>query len=61
MLVLNRRVGERLFIGDNIIIAVLNTKGRRVDLGISAPREIPVYREEIYHRIRREKQGENIK
>ncbi len=47
MLVLSRTKGERIIIGDNITITVLETRGDRVRLGIEAPREIPVHREEL--------------
>ena len=54
MLVLTRNIGETLIIGDNINITILNAKGRQVRLGINAPRDIPVHREEIYQRIKAE-------
>ena len=59
MLVLSRRVGENLIIGDNITIQVLGISGRQVRLGITAPKEIAVHREEIYKRIQREKEEDN--
>lgn len=52
MLILTRRVGEVLMIGDDVTVAVLEVKGNQVRLGVAAPREIAVHREEIYHRIK---------
>ena len=51
MLILTRRLGERLVVGDDVIIDVLGVKGSQVRLGISAPKEVKVHREEIYLRI----------
>ena len=48
MLILTRRAGEKLVIGDDIVIQVLEIHGSTVRIGIQAPREVPVYREEIY-------------
>jgi len=58
MLILTRRVGETLMIGDNVTVTVLGTKGSQVRLGVNAPRDISVHREEIYERIQKEKEIE---
>lgn len=51
MLILTRRVGERLMIGDCVEIAILGVKGNQVRVGIDAPKEVSVHREEIYRKI----------
>ena len=54
MLILTRRVGETIMVGDDVTITVLGVKGNQIRLGINAPREIAVHREEIYERIQAE-------
>jgi len=55
MLVLTRRIGEKLVIDDDVTIAILNVKGNQVRIGITAPPEVQVHREEIYQRIVKER------
>ncbi len=60
MLILTRRIGETLIIGDDVNITVLGVKGNQVRLGINAPKDVSVHREEIYLRIQQEKQGTDV-
>jgi len=58
MLILTRRTGETVMIGNEVTLTVLGVKGNQVRIGINAPKSVPVHREEIYERIKREQQGE---
>jgi len=59
MLILTRRAGERLIIGEDISITVLSVKGNQVRIGIDAPAEIKVHRDEVYQRILKEREASN--
>ncbi len=58
MLILTRRVGETVVIGNDVTVTVLGVKGNQVRLGVNAPREVAVHREEIFERIKREQTDE---
>lgn len=58
MLILTRRVGETLMVDDDVTATVLDVKGNQVRIGVNAPKDTPVHREEIYRRIQREKLAE---
>ena len=57
MLILTRRVGEKLIIGENVTVTVLGVKGHQVRIGIDAPRDVTVHREEIYQRVLKEQKS----
>jgi len=57
MLILTRRVGETLMVGDDVTVTVLGVKGNQVRIGVNAPKNVAVHREEIYDRIRKESEG----
>ncbi len=59
MLILTRRVGETLMIGDDVKVTVLGVKGNQVRIGVDAPRDVTVHREEIFDRIKKEKEQED--
>lgn len=58
MLILTRRVGETLMVGDDVTVTVLGVKGNQVRIGVNAAKEVAVHREEIYQRIQKEKDQE---
>ncbi len=60
MLILTRRVGETLMIGDEVTVTVLGVKGNQVRIGVNAPKEVAVHREEIYDRIKREQDAAHV-
>ena len=59
MLILTRRVGETLMIGDHVTVTVLGVKGSQVRIGVNAPKDVAVHREEIYERIQKERTGDS--
>ncbi len=59
MLILTRRIGESVHIGDDIRLTVLGVRDSQVRIGINAPKEVPVHREEIYYRIKHEQEMKN--
>lgn len=60
MLLLTRRPGEKVIINDNVTVTVLSIKGNQVRIGIEAPRDVKVHREEIYERIVKEREALNV-
>jgi len=62
MLILTRRVGESVMIGDDVIITVLGVKGNQARVGIAAPKSVPVHREEVFERIQaiKNREGEEL-
>ncbi|MFC6570145.1 carbon storage regulator CsrA [Actinoplanes utahensis] len=59
MLILMRRVGETLIVGDDVSVTVLGVKGNQVRIGVNAPQDVSVHREEVYERIQDEKEQTN--
>lgn len=57
MLILTRRIGETLTVGDDVKVTVINIQGGQVRIGVDAPKQVEVHREEIYNRIQAEKKG----
>lgn len=57
MLILTRRVGETLMVGDEVTVTVLGVKGNQVRIGVNAPKDVAVHREEIYDRIKKESES----
>ncbi|HTD74180.1 MAG TPA: carbon storage regulator CsrA [Steroidobacteraceae bacterium] len=60
MLILTRRVGETLMIGNDITVTVLGVKANQIRLGIEAPKDVPVHREEVYARVQEEKSKKDL-
>ena len=60
MLILTRRVGETLMVGDEVTVTVLGVKGNQVRIGVNAPKEVEVHREEVYARIQQEREKEHL-
>ena len=58
MLIVTRRIGERIMIGSDVTVTVLGVKGNQVRIGIEAPKSVPVHREEIFERIKHERDSE---
>jgi carbon storage regulator len=60
MLILTRKAGETVVIGDNVTVAIIGVKGNQIRIGINAPKDVTVHREEIYERIRHEQLSEGL-
>jgi len=60
MLILTRRTGETVYIGNEVTLTILGVKGNQVRIGINAPKNVPIHREEIYERIKRELAGGDV-
>ncbi|MCP4789395.1 MAG: carbon storage regulator CsrA [Gammaproteobacteria bacterium] len=60
MLILTRRVGETLMVGDDVTVTVLGVKGNQVRIGVNAPKDVAVHREEIYQRIQNENAEDEV-
>ena len=60
MLILTRRIGETLKIGDNVDVTILSVRGNQIRIGINAPRDVAVHREEIYTRIKEEEKQQQL-
>ena len=58
MLIVTRRIGERIMIGSDVTVTVLGVKGNQVRIGIEAPKSVAVHREEIFERIKRERDSD---
>lgn len=58
MLILTRKIGETIVIGDDVTVTVLGIKGSQIRMGINAPKDVQVHREEIYTRIQQEKENQ---
>ena len=61
MLVMSRKVGERIVIADNIVVTVLESQQGRIRIGVDAPRTVAVHRQEVYDRLKSENPGENVR
>lgn len=59
MLILTRNIGQTIMVGDDVTVTVLGVKGNQVRLGVNAPKDVAVHREEIFDRIQREKSGKD--